>query len=293
MDDSPLLSAPEAPLDPHERDRWLQARADELDDLIAAELRRIIGISVDEFIAGLAPDSPEALTAAADFTVFDAILPRWEEAVRANILPFVGEYYLSGALNAAIVAPGFAAVAPEVAARWAAVVNTQAQEWALSRTPVLLDVAPAVRADIAGKVASAIQSGLSTEGVAAQVQELIGASEYRASVIARTEVQAAYENGNYEAADALDEFKPVEKIWVATLDDRTREAHLAMDNVVVAWDDDFDVPANDDGDDAARMRAPMDMSAPLSQWIQCRCVHQELYRGMLRPDGSRAGIDPL
>lgn len=60
----------------------------------------------------------------------------------------------------------------------------------------------------------------------------------------------------------------MEKVWVATMDDRTRPDHLAMDGVAVPNDEPFVLP------DGSQMMFPGDISlgADPSEIIQCRCT---------------------
>lgn len=290
MDDSLLPSALDAPLRGRALDDWIEERSQELESVLARELNRIVGAAVERFVVGY-DESQEALTAAIDFSEFESILWQWEAAVQANVLPIVEVYYLTGGVNASIIAPGFPALPATVTQNWTAIMNEGARNWAQSRLPLLRDVGVSVQADIRDKVAAAIESGAATERVRDQIMELTGMSEYRAQVIARTEVNAAYNNGNYQAALALEEFGPVEKVWVSTQDARTREAHVELYDTVVKFSDPFMVKTNDGS--RAPLMFPMDMTGPVETWIQCRCHAEELYTGFLRPDGTRAGIDPL
>lgn len=290
MDDSLLPSALDAPLRGRALDDWIEERSDELASVLAGELNRIVGSAVRRFVAGY-DESQEALTAAADFSEFDSILWQWEAAVQANVLPIVEVYYLTGGLNASIVAPGFPALPATVTENWTAIMNSGARNWAQSRLPLLNNVAVGVQAHIRDMVVAAIESGAATEVVRDQIMELANVPEYEASRIARTEVNAAYNNGNYQAAVALEEFGPVEKVWVSTQDRRTREAHVELYDTVVKFSDPFMVRTKDGS--KAPLMFPMDMSGPVETWIQCRCHAEELYVGFLRPDGTRAGIDPL
>ncbi|HEY7824645.1 MAG TPA: phage minor head protein, partial [Acidimicrobiia bacterium] len=153
--------------------------------------------------------------------------------------------------------------------------------YATGRLPILNDIGYAVRETISGKVADAVRSGRATEKVAADIRKLAGTSDYRALTIARTEINSAYNNGNYESLNAMgDEYRPVEKVWSAALDNDTRPTHLGMNGRLIAWNDRFQFPNGS-------LAHPHDQSGPMEEWINCRCALLELYPGMRRPDGTR------
>lgn len=98
--------------------------------------------------------------------------------------------------------------------------------------------------------------------------------QYRSRVIARTETGEAMETAQHEGYRQtmgrlqLDPTTDVEKEWVATSGDRTRDTHrLLHGQVVTGLDTPFHSPSG------ALMRYPMDRSfgAPASETIQCRC----------------------
>lgn len=87
----------------------------------------------------------------------------------------------------------------------------------------------------------------------------------RARVIARTEIISASNKGSLEGA--RDTGIPLRKEWLATMDDRTRDAHLSADGQKVLLDELFVV----DGED---MHFPGDFTqgASAGNVINCRCT---------------------
>ena len=61
------------------------------------------------------------------------------------------------------------------------------------------------------------------------------------------------------------------KEWISTLDDRTRDAHLVMDGVVIPINDKFEVPATSQSE-GAWMDYAGDPTAPVGQVANCRCT---------------------
>lgn len=98
---------------------------------------------------------------------------------------------------------------------------------------------------------------------------------YRVEMIARTETHGAMSAANHSFFKRTG---ATHKEWFATADDRTRESHL------VAWDRYSEggtpgpIPIDEDfivG--GAVMRYPGDKSAPLREFINCRCVELPYY----------------
>jgi uncharacterized protein with gpF-like domain len=111
---------------------------------------------------------------------------------------------------------------------------------------------------------NAVRQGLSI----ADTYRLIGAdfsamAGYRSERIARTEIIGASNRGAYEAGRATG--IALNKMWIATVDDRTRDSHRELDGVTVGRDDSFRV-----GQDW--METPGDLSAPPENVCNCRCA---------------------
>jgi HK97 family phage portal protein len=120
------------------------------------------------------------------------------------------------------------------------------------------------------------ESMIEGDTLAEQVKKLIEASDgmfaedkkWRAMLIARTESCSTVNAG----ANELYKAEGVQmKEWIATLDDRTRDAHLAMDGVVIPINDKFEVPATSQSE-GAWMDYAGDPTAPVGQVANCRCT---------------------
>jgi len=72
---------------------------------------------------------------------------------------------------------------------------------------------------------------------------------------------------------------PVEKYWISTGDDRTRETHREAGGQVRAFADPFLIGGSE-------MLYPHDPAGPAREVVNCRCVVGYLYPGMTRPDGT-------
>lgn len=122
-------------------------------------------------------------------------------------------------------------------------------------------------------LSEAIEEGDSLEN---KIKKLIAASDgmftedkkWRAELVARTESCTTMNAGS----TALYRSEGIEqKGWIASLDDRTRDAHLLMDGVVVPITEKFEVPATSQSE-GAWMDYPGDPTAPAGQTCNCRCT---------------------
>lgn len=113
--------------------------------------------------------------------------------------------------------------------------------------------------------------GESIPQMAARIEETLlrtGSERWvnRGVVVARTEALSAYNGGTYDAFDVMREEMDFEfeKVWLATMDPRTRDTHFAADGQRVPFAQPFMVggfPAN----------VPGDPTLPARERIQCRC----------------------
>jgi len=89
----------------------------------------------------------------------------------------------------------------------------------------------------------------------------------RAVVVARTESLSAYNGGSYDAFQILEDElgEPLEKVWLATMDPRTRDSHFIADGQRAALDGVFSVGG-------ASALFPGDPTLPAAERIQCRCT---------------------
>lgn len=94
----------------------------------------------------------------------------------------------------------------------------------------------------------------------------------RSKVIARTEVIQASNLGSISGAKATG-IPGLKKVWLATRDSRTREAHALVDGETVPIDSSFDLSSG------SRLMFPGDTSlgASAGDTIQCRCT--QFYEG--------------
>ena len=110
-------------------------------------------------------------------------------------------------------------------------------------------------------LAHGVAEGESIPELRARIQRVFAnLSDYRATMIARTETVGGYNAASFLAA--LDA-GATRKTWLATADQRTRETHRQANGTSAAMNKRFTL---------TKSRWPADPSAPAAQSIQCRCA---------------------
>lgn len=126
-----------------------------------------------------------------------------------------------------------------------------------------------VRRIVGSVVDAATEEGLGTAETARRIRSALKAegeviNGWRSLRIARTEVMTASNAGSLRGAKDLG--MPMDKIWIATMDQRTRDNHATMNNVAVDINDSFKL------DDGAEMDGPGDDMGGASNVVNCRCT---------------------
>lgn len=272
---SPLRSVSEAPRDRAEFDAWMERQAQALASKLNASLDVLMRRTIDHFMRTV---EIESVTASADLGAFDSIPSEWLAIMEADVLPALQGVYLSGNLTAFVTAAEAIDIPARFLSQWSTVVNSEALDYIRDASNRLVGVGDAVWSDIRLQATRALQTGMSHEDLKQQIEKF-GFTEYRADTIARTEMNSAYSRGDWDGAQALGEFGPVEKVWVAAIDSRTRPAHVAAHDQVRLFSQPFDVGGT-------AMMYPHDSAGGASNVVNCRCHLENLHEGDERPDGS-------
>ena len=117
---------------------------------------------------------------------------------------------------------------------------------------------------IANVLSTGIREGDSIQDMSAKIASDVG-GVVRATRIARTEVISASNLGSIEGARATQ--LPLDKVWLSTRDDRTRETHSTTDGQTVGIDDLFSV-------NNSLLSFPGDWAnnASVEEIVNCRCT---------------------
>lgn len=182
----------------------------------------------------------------------------WQRLVDADVVPEIRDLFRNP----------YSAVAPD------ADMDTDpwAQRYLQGARNRLTGIPDEVYSQIVGEVERGIREGRSIPDIAADIDQRLLDSDSarwasRATTVARTETIGATNGGAFAAAlqraQAEGEPNP-EKVWLATMDRRTRPAHQLADTQRVGLLEPFTVGG-------ARMMFPGDPSGPADQVINCRC----------------------
>lgn len=284
MDD--LLSLSDIPdkNDTQAFENWLEERSLDLALIIELEIQRIVTNALEAFVLTVEETTVnEVVVASGDLYSIDGIIPEWNLAVQNKIVPHTTQTHMAGSVSAYATAGSKADIPNSVLNKWVPVVNQQAVSYSRVAENRLRNVGNTLWNDIRKKVTKSIKAGNKTENLKREIQNIGRFSEYRADTIARTETSSAYINGNYAGEQALGQYGPVEKVWVASLDARTRQSHVAV------WQSSLRSPipfAQPFAVGNTSMMYPHSPGAPAGEVVNCRCYYDSYYVGDRRPNGT-------
>lgn len=268
MSDFDKYSSLQPPSDVQERVTWLRQQEERIANLVRRKLVALIVDATESF--------NRSLTASGDMSVFDSIPTQWSSWVDDVLLEELQGMYLAGGLLAYETSSASGVLSDSVTNLWVEVVNQNAADYALTAQNRMKDVGMTAWNDIKNKVSKSIETGTSVEDLKTLLEKNRSFSEFRADTIARTETLNAYNNGNWEGNQALGEYGPTHKYWMATLDGRARGTHVAVDNEVVPINEPFVV-----GGEA--MMYPHSPGASAKNVVNCRCTYGVLWPGDPHP----------
>jgi len=132
------------------------------------------------------------------------------------------------------------------------------------------------RQNIIRAIARGYVEGLGQDGIADMIMDTMeGISQWRARMIARTEVHGAANYGAYEAAKKTG--LPMQKEWISAIDKRTRSldagdefGHLEFNGTKVGMDEAFVFTSKQGTED--RLMYPGDPDGAAGNVINCRCT---------------------
>jgi hypothetical protein len=248
-------------------DPWLPARLEARAETAAVErdIRTVVWAALSNWLVQLARRIGRG-EGRPDMDAVWAMVPLWREAVDAilqgEILKAIGVAF------AKILGPDYRyAARPFVTAYLAEVRNR------------LVRVPDEVYDLVAGEVAESVNLGESLPKMRDRVDNVLsttGSERWpnRATVIARTETIGALNAGRTDAFNvvAADADEPMELLWLATDDERTRRTHNVAEGQRVPVGSPFIVGGFE-------LRFPGDPLGPPQEVIQCRCVPLLVERG--------------
>jgi len=189
----------------------------------------------------------------------------WNQETAASIRSAYGAAY-AAASNAVDGALGVKIAAADSTKFVIGVKNPEAQKFITRRANQLAgQVNDTTYEAIQGAIVEGTVAGESIPLIADRIQAVFAdASDTRAEMIARTEVNSAYNGATELLGQALPDTIANGKEWLATIDERTREDHLSADGQQVSLDDVFTVGDSD-------LKYPGDPEGDAGETINCRC----------------------
>jgi SPP1 gp7 family putative phage head morphogenesis protein len=119
--------------------------------------------------------------------------------------------------------------------------------------------------NVTSVIAKCVVTGMAIDEISESVKTVADKNKNSALVAAATFVLAAALAGRTDAHEyAQDIGIDMEKEWVATLDDKTRDEHRDLDGQVVPLDEPFEI-------DGIKIMEPRDENAPGYMIYNCRC----------------------
>lgn len=277
--------------------RWERRIADS----VAAALREYLPIARDAVLPsltadGLGPISPDAGALTATFE-------QWQEILAETVLPGV-EYLMAerilklsrdAGISIADAADALGLYRQNRTPEQEAVVEEAyaiptVREWMETYLEDVENKMVQTPDSVFRQIASALDKGTAkgegTELLSDRVQDVLdfnGTLDWprRSELVARTETTGAFNAATLEAARVQEKTLGVtlEKVWVCTIDGRTRDDHFAADGQRVPLDGTFLVGGHE-------LRYPGDKNAPVEQVANCRCTIVELEPDDPLPDES-------
>lgn len=258
--------------------RWERKVADAVQVAFREYLPRVEAAALPSLTAGLDPLPPDVggLAATEDM---------WRELLRENVMPVMETLMAERVIGRAPTTEGRIGRAKRAVKGFFARLTGKAakayelpatREWMGAYLETVENRMVRTPDQVFRKIASEVDQGIAKgEGVRdlrERVQSVLdysGNSDWpgRAALVARTETTAALNAATLESArlEAKALGIEYEKVWVCTIDQRTRDTHFAADGQRRALDAPFKVGA-------ASLLFPGDPSGPVETIANCRCT---------------------
>lgn len=248
----------------------LRVREDVFDGLITKAVKmslRPLALNLNQIIVA----APSVSTTDASLqpvvvaTSSGTLTALWDGYVDNELQPFLAQTLLD---SAAVVLAGMESALDGSIPK---ITDSYAQAYLASASNRLKGIGDLVWAEIQRELQEGLDDGEDMTQLATRVRKVSKVMPARASVIARTEVHAAAEQGSL-AQVQLGGFTDDEcsKRWLATDDVKTREMHRKADGQVVGITQPFDVWGEG-------LQFPGDPSGRAENVIQCRCTMEYLF----------------
>ena len=263
MDDAP------ASRDRADVEAWLAEREEAMAARVRDTLTSIVSPAIDAVAGSL------VASVTADLSPIDGIPDAWF-AESTELADDLTRTYLGGSMAAwlGVTDPNAA-----TADMWMNVINQNAESFLAGATNRLKGIGDSVWTSVRARLQQSLAQGYTIDELREEVARTAQVAIGRAETIARTETMGAYINGDMGGMQALGAKGPVEKVWRATADARTRPSHVEASGQCVPFAANFTVGG-------VSMSHPHAAGAPADEVVNCRCYVEFLFPGDARPDGS-------
>ncbi|WP_255170106.1 phage minor head protein [Natrononativus amylolyticus] len=157
------------------------------------------------------------------------------------------------------------------------------EEWAIESTN---EVVATMSDEVSRVLRSAHQDGDSIEEIATMLNTEVFEGRLKgtkAEEVAQTEMIASSNRGSHSAFQEADGV--VAERWVSAMDGNQRDSHGAVHDQIVSVDSTFRLPGN------IYMEYPGDKSAPVEEFVRCRCSIQPVFADSLTETQLEAIMD--
>lgn len=158
--------------------------------------------------------------------------------------------------------------------------QTLIQSWSKENSRLITSIQSNLLDDVAGVTQRGMSAGKSINDISKEIKDRYGVTKSRARTIARTEVGKL--NGNLTKV-RNQELGIKTYYYVASMDERVRDSHKALNGMLCKWDDDR-VYSDDNGKSWKRRSGKMFIGSP-GQDINCRCTSRSNVNQLLEELG--------
>ena len=158
--------------------------------------------------------------------------------------------------------------------------QTLIQSWSKENSRLITSIQSNLLDDVAGVTQRGMSAGKSINDISKEIKDRYGVTKSRARLIARTEVGKL--NGNLSKY-RNEELGIKTYFWATSNDEKVRDSHRALNNLLCRWDDDS-VYSSDGGESWKRRTGKMFVGHP-GQDFQCRCTSRSNVNQLLEELG--------
>lgn len=230
-------------------------------------MRRLSAMMREEaFTAAAAP--AETVPAVSYTALEGAVMATWTGYVDSELYPFLTSTFVTSATEVAGGVEAATGVAVDT------LTNAYAADYLQYAYNRMVGVGEALWQNIRSEIQAGYEAGEGIKEIAERLSQVAGLTTPRALTTARTELISAANAGSYlQMLDAGFDDDEVTKVWLATMDPRTRISHRHAEDQGVRLSDEFsiDIYSGDVKTGTEGLEFPGDPTGTPGNIINCRC----------------------